>query len=138
LVVLAVQGEQSGGERAQRLRRHAAPAEVGPRRTVPAHRAGRDDAAVVVAFCARRLEDLVHKGGHAVAEFACGETSFDNGTVGARAHPGGIGAAAAEQVQTGDDHGLTGSGLAGQHGETAVKLGGGGADRTQRLDTDLG
>ena len=37
--------------------------------------------------------------GHAVAEFGCGETAFDDGTVGARAHPGGVGARTAEQVQ---------------------------------------
>ena len=51
--------EQLGGERAQRLRGHAAAAEVGPRRPVPADRARGDDAAVVVAVGARGIEDLV-------------------------------------------------------------------------------
>ena len=63
LVVLPVQGEQFGGERAQRLRGHAAAAEIGPRRPLPADRPGGDDAAVVVAVGARRLEDLVDPDG---------------------------------------------------------------------------
>ena len=52
--------------------------------------------------------------------------------------PGGVGAGTAEQVQAGDHHRLAGAGLAGQHGQPAVELGGRGADRAQRLDTDLG
>ena len=37
--------------------------------------------------------------GHAVAEFGCGETAFDDGAIGAGTHPGGVGARPAEQVQ---------------------------------------
>ena len=84
------------------------------------------------------VEDLVDLDGHAVAEFDCGETPFDNRTVGARTHPGRIGAGTAEQVQARHDHGLARAGLAGQHGEPAIELGGRGADGSQRLDTDFG
>ena len=138
LVVLAVQRKQFGGERAQRLGGHAAAAEVGARRPVAADRPRGDDAAVVVAVGARGIEDLVDPGGHAVAEFGCGETAFDDRAVGAGAHPGGVGAGPAEQVQARHDHRLARAGLAGQHGQPAVELGGRGADRAQRLDTDLG
>ena len=72
------------------------------------------------------------------SEFGGGETAFDDGPLGARTHPGGVGARTAEQMQARDDHGLTGAGLAGQHGQPAVELGGRGADGAQRLDTDLG
>ena len=76
--------------------------------------------------------------GHAVAEFDCGETPFDHRTIGAGAHPGGVGAPTAKQMQTRHNHGLTRAGLAGQHGEPAVEFGGRGADGSQGLDTDLG
>jgi hypothetical protein len=52
LVVLPVKRKQFGSEGGQRLRRHAAAAEVSARRPVAADRARRDDAAVVVAFSA--------------------------------------------------------------------------------------
>ena len=74
----------------------------------------------------------------ALAEFGCGEPAFDDGALGARPHPAGVGARAAEQVQAGDHHGLAGPGLPGQHGQPAVELGGGGADGAERLDPDLG
>ena len=77
-------------------------------------------------------------GGRPVAEFGCAEPAFDDGAVGARPHPGGVGAGTAEQVQAGDHHGLAGAGLAGQHGQPAVELGGRRADRAQRLDADFG
>ena len=99
LVVLAVQRQQLGGERAQRLRGHAAAAEVGPRRPVAADRPRGDDAAVVVAVGSRGIQDLVDLDGDAVAEFGCGETAFDDRALGAGAHPGGVGAGTAEQVQ---------------------------------------
>ena len=50
---------------------------------------------------------------------------------------GETGAGTAEQMQAGDHHGLAGTGLAGEHGESAVELGGRGADRAERLDTDF-
>ena len=125
-------------KRAQRLRRHTAAAEVGPRRSVAADGTGGDDAAVVVTFSSRGIQDLVDLGGDVFAEFTCGETALDDRAFGAGAHPGGVRAGAAEQVQTRDDHRLAGAGLAGEHGETAIELGGRGADRAQRLDTDLG
>ena len=81
---------------------------------------------------------VVDLDGHPVAEFGCGETSFDHRTVGAGAHPGGVGAGTAEQVQARHDHGLARAGLTGQHGEPAIELGGRGADGSQGLDTDFG
>ncbi len=93
LIVLAVQGEQLVGEAAQRSRRYAAPAEVGTRRPVAADRTGGDDASVVVALRARGFEELVDQRSHALAEFGCGETTFDDRAIGAGAHPGSVGAA---------------------------------------------
>jgi hypothetical protein len=90
LIVLPVQGEQLVGEAAQRSRRYAAPAEVGPRRAVPADRAGRDDASVVVALRARGFEELIDQRPDALAEFCCGETTFDDGAICTGAHPGRV------------------------------------------------
>ena len=61
LIVLAVQGQQSGGEGGQGFRRHTAPAEVGPRRSVATDRTQRDDTAVVIAVGARGVQDLVDR-----------------------------------------------------------------------------
>ena len=138
LIVLAVQREQLSGERAQRLRGHTTAAEVCPRRAVAADGTGGDDAAVVVTFGSRGIQDLVDLDGDVFAEFTCGETAFDDRALGSGAHSGGVCAGATEQVQTRDDHRLAGAGLAGEHGETAIELGGRGADRAQRLDADLG
>ncbi len=138
LIVLSVQGEQLVGEAAQRSRRYAAPAEVGTRRPVAADRTGGDDASVVVALRARGLKELVNLRSDALSEFGCGETTFDDRSIGTGAHPGSVGARTAQQVQAGDDHRLAGAGFAGQHGQPAVKLGGCRADGSQRLDTDLG
>jgi len=99
--------------------------------------AGFRAAAVLVALGARGDEDLVDLGRHTVAEFGCAETAFDNGPVSSGAHPAGVGARTAEQVQPRHHHGLSGAGLAGQHGQPAIELGGRGADGSQRLDTDL-
>ena len=138
LVILAVQCQQFGGEGAQRLRGHAAATKVGARRPLTADRTGRDDAAVVVTFCPRGIQHLVDAPGHSLAEFACGEAAFDNSAVSAGTHPAGVRAAAAEQVQPRDDHGLAGAGLPGEHSESAIEFRGRGADRAQRLDADLG
>ncbi len=88
LVVLAVQGQQPGGERGQRPGRHAAPTEVGPRRAVAAHRAQRDDGAVVIAVGARGVQDLVdlRRGGR--VEFVGGEPAFDDGARRSPSAPG--------------------------------------------------
>ncbi len=69
-------------KRAQRLRGHAAAAEVGPRRTVAADRTRGDDAAVVVALGPRGVQDLVDLDVTVVTEFGCGEPAFDDGALG--------------------------------------------------------
>ena len=65
------------------------------------------------------------------------EPPFDDGPLGARAHPVGVGAGPTQQVQPGDHHGLTGAGFPGQYRQTPVELGRGDADGAQRLDPDL-
>jgi len=131
LIVLSVQGEQLVGEAAQRSRRDAAPAQIGTRRPIAADRPCGDDASVVVTLRPRGLEELVDQRSDALAEFGCGETTFDDRAIGTGAHPGSVRARTAKQVQAGDDHRLTGAGLAGQHREPAVKLGGCRADGSQ-------
>ena len=137
LVVLPVQGEQLGGEVAQRLGGHAATAEIGPRRPVAADRTQRDHAAVLVALRSRRIQHLVQLRHRGILEIGCGETAFDDRAVGTRPDPGGVGAGTAEQVQPGHHHRLAGAGLTGQYGQAAVELADGRADRTQRLDADF-
>ena len=95
-------------------------------------------ARVSVALGARGIQDLVHVADHGVAEFIRDEPAFDHSAGCPGAHLGGVGSGAAQQVQAGDDHRLACAGLAGEHRQTAVELGGRGADRPQRLDTDLG
>ena len=138
LIILTVQCQQSGGEGGQRLRRHAATAEIGPRRTVAADRTQRDDAAVVIAFGARGVQDLVDRRGGGGVEVRRAEPALHHRTRGTRTHPGGIRPRPAQQVQAGHHHGLAGPGLTGQDGQPAIELGGGRADRAQCVDPDLG
>ena len=138
LVVLPVQGEQLGGERAQRLRGHTAAAEVGPGGPVAADRSRGDHTAVFVAIGAGGVQNLIDLGGHPVTEVAGAEPALDHGAGRPGPNPGRVGPCAAEQMQSGHHHRLARAGLAGQHGQPAVEFGGRRADRAQRLDADLG
>ena len=138
LIILTVQCQQSGGECGQGLRRHAATAEIGPRRAVAADRTQRDDAAVVIAIGTRGVQDLVDRRGGGGVEVRGAESALHHRTRGTRTHPGGIRPRPAQQVQAGHHHGLAGPGLTGQDGQSAVELGGGRADRAQCVDPDLG
>ena len=55
----------------------------------------------------------------------------------AGAHGAAVGAAAEQQAERGDDHGLAGAGLTGDHGQARAELEGRGVDHAERADPDL-
>ena len=112
LVGLAVHGEQALGELGDHADRDAAAAEEGPGPALGAHRAGEDQAAVVVGVGAG-VGGALPRPGESGGQH---EPALDPGPAGG-ADPAGVGPAAEEQGQAGDHHGLAGAGLAGDDGE---------------------
>ena len=132
LIGLTVHGNEVVADLGQHRRRHAAPGDMSSGPASRSHCAREDEflVAVELELVAQRREGSV-----VVRQV---EEALDHGTLLPRADTIGVGALAEEQPQAGDDHRLACAGLAGQHRETAVELGGRRADRTERLDAYLG
>ena len=63
--------------------------------------------------------------------------ALDAGRAGAGAHRAGVGATAQQQAERGDQHGLAGAGLTGDHGQPVAELEHGLVDDAQGADPDL-
>ena len=129
LVGLAVHGDERLADPRQRRRGHRGAAQEGARATLggdlPAQQqlAGLDLTAVL-------LGDL--------AEARVGtDDALDAGRTSAGAHRAGVGPAAQQEPERGDEHGLAGAGLAGDHGQPLAELEHGLLDDAQGADPDL-
>ncbi len=133
LVVLTVYRKHAVGQVGEHPRRDRATTQVGPGAAVGGESAAGDQAAV-----------LIGPGAHLARQVRCRaalrwpEAALNDGAVGATANPGGVSPPTGEQVQTGDHHGLTCSGLTGHHRQTGVQVQGGLVDHTEALDAHLG
>ena len=132
LIGLTVHREQPLGELGDHAHRDAAAAEERPGPAFGAHRAGEDEAAVVVGVGAG-VGGALPRGGFGGQD----EPSLHAGTPGG-ADPAGVGPTTEEQGQAGHDHGLAGAGLPRDDREPTAQLEGDVVDRSQPSDAQLG
>jgi hypothetical protein len=134
LVGLAVHGDHLLTDVAEHRHRHRPAADVRPRPPLGGDRAAEQQAAVVVGLGPR----VGHPGLHRLAA-ATGQPQppLDQRPAQIGPHPAGVGPAAEEQAEAGDDHGLAGTGLTGDDGEAAAEGKRGVFDHAQSGDAEL-
>ena len=131
LVGLAVHGDQRLGDLGQRGHGHRGSADPGARAPLGRDVAGQHDLVVL---------DLAPGLLHGVAEAGQRprrDDPLDPRLPGAGAHGAGVGAAAEQQPEGGDDHRLAGTGLTGDHGQPGAELERRGVDDAERADPQL-
>ena len=116
LVGLAVHGHQWLGDLGELGGRHRGAADERPRASLGGDGAGQQHPAVL--GLAAELVD----GGRERRAGTGADHALDAGGLGAGAHGAGVGAAAQEQAEGGDDHGLARAGLTGDHGQAGAEL----------------
>jgi hypothetical protein len=127
-----VHREQPVGQLGEHADRHRPAAEVRPGAALLGHGTGDDERSVVIGLGAG-----VDRPGQRGGTLGQPQPALDQRLPGVGAHPGGVGPAAEQQVQTGDDHRLAGSGLAGDHGQPGAQVEGGVVDHAETADAHL-
>ena len=117
--------------RGQRRHRDRCSADEGAGASLGRHGAGQDHP--VVLDLAADLVDRLREARQALDP----HHALDPGRAGAGADRAGVGPAAEEQPECGDDHGLAGPGLTGDHGQAGAELERRGLDHPERADPDL-
>ncbi len=131
LVGLSVDGDQGLGNLGQDRDRDRGAADEGPRSALGGDVAGQDDAIVL---------DLAAGVLHRVGEVVRGrrpDDALDPGGSSAGAHRAAVGAATQDQAEGGDEHGLAGTGLTGDDGQSRAELEGRRIDDPEGSDPDL-
>ena len=84
-----------------------------------------------------RLEDLFDLVDNLRGRGLSTEPSFYDGPIGTDPHPSGVSTRSGQQMQTGDDHRLTGTRFAGEHGESFMELCTCGRYDTEAVDSNF-